>query len=57
VTYALGVAIFGGTTQFIVTWLLKETGNPLSPAIYVMIVSVISLIAMFMLPESRGKEQ
>jgi MFS family permease len=50
VSYALGVAIFGGTTQFVITWLIHETGNPLAPAMYVMVASVITLIAMFMLP-------
>jgi MFS family permease len=55
VTYAVGVALFGGTTQFIVTWLLKATGNPLSPALYVMAASVISLVAMFLLPETNKR--
>jgi MFS family permease len=51
VSYALGVAIFGGTTQFVVTWLIHETGNPLAPAMYVMVASFITLIAMFLLPK------
>jgi MFS family permease len=55
VTYAIGVAVFGGTTQFVVTWLLETTGNPLSPALYVMAASVISLVAMFMLPETNRR--
>jgi len=55
VTYALGVAIFGGTTQFMITFLIHETGNPLAPALYVMAASVVTLIAMFMLP-NPGRE-
>ncbi|MBV8604824.1 MAG: MFS transporter [Pelomonas sp.] len=30
--YAVGVSLFGGTTQFIIAWLLDRTGNPLAPA-------------------------
>ncbi|WP_025732887.1 MFS transporter [Carnimonas nigrificans] len=44
-TYALGVAIFGGTAQFIVTWLLQITDNPLSPAWYLIIMLLIGLFA------------
>jgi MFS family permease len=51
--YAISTSIFGGTTQFVVTWLLALTHNPLAPAYYVMAISVISVIAMWMLPESR----
>ncbi len=53
VTYSVGVTIFGGMTQPIITYMIGALKNPLSPAIYVMIISVISLIAMAMLPESR----
>ena len=53
IAYAIGVAIFGGSTQFIVTWLLAATGNPAAPAWYVAGTSIITAIAMTMLPESR----
>ena len=55
IAYAIGVALFGGTTQFIVTWLLEATGNPAAPAWYVAATSVITAIAMLMLPESRDR--
>jgi MFS family permease len=55
IAYAVGVALFGGTTQFIVTWLLGATGNPAAPAWYVAGTSVITAIAMLALPESRGR--
>jgi MFS family permease len=51
--YAISTSIFGGTTQFVVTWLLALTHHPLAPAYYVVAISVISIIAMWMLPESR----
>ena len=53
VVYAVGVTLFGGGTQFFVTWLLATTGNPLAPAYLVVVTSIISLIAMCMLPETR----
>ena len=32
--YALAISTFGGSTQFVVTWLIKVTGDPLAPAWY-----------------------
>lgn len=29
---AIGVAIFGGSTQFVVTWLIGAPANPAAPA-------------------------
>jgi len=54
--YAVGVSVFGGTTQFIVTWLIGVTGNAAAPAWYVTIASVVTVLAMFALPESRDRE-
>lgn len=51
--YAISTSVFGGTTQFVVTWLLAVTHNPLAPAYYVMVISALSVWAMWMLPESR----
>lgn len=53
ITYAFGAAIFGGSTQFVVTWLIAATSSPMAPAWYLVGISVLSLIAMRMLPESR----
>lgn len=56
ISYALGAAIFGGSTQFIVTWLIASTGSAMAPAWYLVGISVISLIAMRLLPESRNAD-
>lgn len=53
VAYALGVSLFGGSTQFIITWLIGVTGNPAAPAWYVAGTSVITALAMLLMPESR----
>jgi len=55
ISYAVGVSLFGGTTQFIITYLIGVTGDPTSPAWYVIITSVITVCAMLALPESRGR--
>ncbi len=55
ITYAVGVALFGGSTQFIVTWLIAATGNPAAPAWYVAGTSVLTALAMLAMPESRDR--
>lgn len=52
--YALGVAIFGGFGQFIVTWLISVSGNPFAPAFYVTACCLASLIALRFTPETSG---
>jgi MFS family permease len=56
IAYAIAVSLFGGTTQFIITWLIGATGNPAAPAWYVAGTSVISVLAMLAMPESRNRE-
>jgi hypothetical protein len=52
VIYASAVAVFGGTTQPIIAWLIHVSGNPLAPAWYMLGFSVIGLIASILLRES-----
>jgi MFS family permease len=51
--YAIGTTLFGGTTQFVVTWLLALTHDPLVPAYYTAATSLASIAAMALLPETR----
>jgi MFS transporter, MHS family, proline/betaine transporter len=53
--YALGVAIFGGFGQFIVTWLIQATGSPIAPAYYVMACAIATIVALATIPEMKGK--
>jgi len=53
--YALGVALFGGFGQFIVTWLIQALATPIAPAHYVIACCVSSLIALLILPETARK--
>ncbi|HEY0182126.1 MAG TPA: MFS transporter [Rhodopila sp.] len=52
VGYNIPVAIFGGFAPFIATWLIHATGNPLSPALYVIAASLVTLITMFWVKET-----
>jgi MFS family permease len=52
VVYALSIALFGGTTQFSVTWLIRRTGNPLAPAWYWTVAAGVSIAAMCATHES-----
>jgi MFS family permease len=50
--YALAISTFGGTTQFIVTWLIRITGDPLAPAWYLGAAVAIGLAAMTLMSET-----
>jgi MHS family citrate/tricarballylate:H+ symporter-like MFS transporter len=52
ITYAVGVASFGGTAQFMVAWLTKVTGSPLAPAWYMSGALVIGLFGMLAMKET-----
>jgi MFS family permease len=47
--YALSVATFGGTTQFVVAWLIDWTSDPLVPAWYQIVWNAASLVAVALL--------
>jgi MFS family permease len=57
--YALGVTIFGGTTQFVVAWLIERTGNPMVLAWYQLAATLASIAGVWWLmpdPEiARGE--
>ncbi|AOE87248.1 citrate-proton symporter [Pseudomonas sp. TCU-HL1] len=47
----VGVMLFGGFAPFIVTWLTKTTGDPVSPAYYVLLAASIGLVSAWFLRE------
>jgi MFS family permease len=55
--YALAISVFGGSTQFLVAWIIHATGNPLAPAWYMLGAVTIGLIAMVRLPETAPARQ
>ncbi len=52
VIYAVAIATFGGTTQYIVTWLIARTGNPLAPAWYWTAAAGVGLVGILAARES-----
>jgi MFS family permease len=51
--YAVAVAVFGGTTQFIVAWLIGRTGSELVPGWYGTAAALIGLAGALALRETR----
>jgi len=52
IAYNFAVAIFGGTTPFIIAALIEGSGDDMMPAYYLMATSVVGGIAIFFLRES-----
>jgi MHS family citrate/tricarballylate:H+ symporter-like MFS transporter len=53
--YATAVAVFGGSTQPMIAWLIEHTGDPLSPAWYMMAFTALGLVASIMTPETAHR--
>ena len=51
-TYALAIAVFGGTTQLVLTWLIHVTGSNMAPAWYLFGASILGLCARWLIVES-----
>ncbi|HTX24239.1 MAG TPA: MFS transporter [Steroidobacteraceae bacterium] len=50
--YSLSIALFGGTTQLVVTWLIHLTGSAIAPAWYLIGATAIGQIAYVLYPET-----
>lgn len=50
--YNIGQAIFAGTAALLATFLIKQTGNDLTPAMYLMFSAFVSLIAFVWIKET-----
>jgi len=46
ILYALGTTIFGGTTQFVVAWLIERTGSPMVPAWYMLATTIAATVGV-----------
>jgi MFS transporter, MHS family, proline/betaine transporter len=45
-SYSISVTVFGGFAPFVATWLIAQTGDPLSPSFYLMATALLSVIAL-----------
>jgi MHS family proline/betaine transporter-like MFS transporter len=44
--YSVSVSVFGGLAPLVATWLIAQTGDPLSPSYYLIFTALLSLIAV-----------
>src|SRR5712671_1776006 len=44
--FSTAVSIFGGLAPLVATWLIAQTGNPLSPSYYLIFTALLSLAAL-----------
>ena len=49
ISYAVGVALFGGTAQIVFTWIIGATGDKLSWIFYIVAMNVVSIIGTLIL--------
>jgi MHS family proline/betaine transporter-like MFS transporter len=52
--FSISVTIFGGFAPFFATWLIAQTGDPLSPSYYLMATAFMSIVALMVI-ERRSK--
>lgn len=52
---SLGEGVGGGTTPLIATFLVHVTHNPLSPALYLAGISVISILGLFVIARTQNR--
>jgi MHS family citrate/tricarballylate:H+ symporter-like MFS transporter len=50
--YAVAVALFGGITQPLITYVIHVTGNAMAPAFYLMATTVVGIVAMVLVRET-----
>ena len=53
--YAVSIAVFGGSAQFIEQLLINKTGSPIAPAFYMTAAIAIGVIGVLMLEETGRK--
>jgi hypothetical protein len=56
VIYAVGVVVFGGFSPLIVAWLIDLTGNPMTPAWYLLAATCVTLVGLRRFPERASDE-
>jgi MFS family permease len=49
IAYAVSVTVFGGSTQLVVTWLMRELNDPLVPAWYQVGANILSILAVLLI--------
>ncbi|MDE2465098.1 MAG: MFS transporter, partial [Alphaproteobacteria bacterium] len=50
--YSFAIAVFGGSTQLVITWLIHISGSVMAPAWYLMVAVAIGQVALMLFPET-----
>jgi len=50
--YNFAVTIFGGFAPFIVTWMIKVSGNPIAPTWYVLVLMLLGFLAVYFMQDT-----
>jgi MFS family permease len=56
IVYAVSIAVFGGSAQPIVKWLIENMHNTLAPAWYMTIAYAIAVVAMLLIRETAPRK-
>lgn len=54
--YNVTLAVVGGTTPLVATWLIDETGYAKAPAFYLMAAALLAAVAVAWMPDRTGEE-
>jgi MFS transporter, MHS family, proline/betaine transporter len=55
--YNLSMALFGGTTPLVATYMVSRTGNDFTPVYYIMAATLISLMVIVRIPKLTGQSK
>jgi MHS family proline/betaine transporter-like MFS transporter len=53
--YSLTLALAGGTAPLVSSWLIETLGQPMAPAFYIMVYSVLGLLIMWPMAETNTR--
>jgi MHS family proline/betaine transporter-like MFS transporter len=53
-SYNFSVGLSGGLTPLVATWLIQRTGDEMVPAIMLMTLAAVTLLALWRTPETAG---
>jgi len=55
IAYNVSTSLFGGTAPAVNSWLIGRTGDPITPAYYMMGACLIGIVALFFMIETAGQ--
>jgi MFS transporter, MHS family, proline/betaine transporter len=56
-SFSTAVTIFGGFAPFIATWLIAQTGDPLSPSYYLVVTAALSVAALAVIQRRTARRK